>query len=67
MTKVPKMALTVGVGTVMDTREVIIVVLGFNKALALRNVVEGGISHLWTASILQMHQKGILAVSKFIL
>jgi glucosamine-6-phosphate deaminase len=51
----------------MDASEVIIIVLGFNKALALRNVVEGGISHLWTASILQMHQKGILAVSKFIL
>ncbi len=60
MTKVPKMALTVGVGTIMDAREVIIIVLGFNKARALRNVVEGGISHMWTASILQMHQKGII-------
>jgi glucosamine-6-phosphate deaminase len=60
MTKVPKMALTVGVGTVMDAREVIIVVSGFNKARALREVVEGGISHMWTASILQMHQRGII-------
>jgi glucosamine-6-phosphate deaminase len=60
MTKVPKKALTVGVGTVMDAKEVIIVISGFIKARALKEVVEGGISHMWTASILQMHQKGII-------
>ena len=38
MTKVPKMALTVGVGTVMDAKEVIILVSGFNKARALSKV-----------------------------
>lgn len=61
MSKVPTKALTVGVGTVMDAREVLIVITGFNKARALREVVEGGISHMWTVSILQMHQKGIIA------
>jgi glucosamine-6-phosphate deaminase len=60
MSRVPKMALTVGVGTVMDSKEVMLIVLGFNKARALREVIEGGISHMWTASILQMHQKGII-------
>jgi glucosamine-6-phosphate deaminase len=60
MTKVPKQALTVGVGTVMDAKEVLIIVTGFNKARAMREVVEGGISHMWTASILQMHQRGII-------
>jgi glucosamine-6-phosphate deaminase len=60
MTKVPKKALTVGVGTVMDAKEVIIIISGFNKARALKEVVEGGISHMWTASILQMHQRGII-------
>jgi glucosamine-6-phosphate deaminase len=58
--KVPTQALTVGVGTVMDAREVILIITGFNKARALREVVEGGVSHMWTASILQMHQKGII-------
>jgi glucosamine-6-phosphate deaminase len=58
--KVPKQALTVGVGTVMDAKEVIIIISGFNKARALKEVVEGGISHMWTASILQMHQRGII-------
>jgi glucosamine-6-phosphate deaminase len=60
ITKVPKQALTVGVGTVMDAKEVIIIISGYNKARALKEVVEGGISHMWTASILQLHQKGII-------
>ncbi|HOU95728.1 MAG TPA: glucosamine-6-phosphate deaminase [Bacteroidales bacterium] len=58
--KVPKQALTVGVGTVMDAREVIIIISGYNKARALKEVVEGSISHMWTASIIQMHQRGII-------
>jgi glucosamine-6-phosphate deaminase len=58
--KVPTRALTVGVGTVMDAREVLIIITGFTKARALREVVEGGISHMWTVSMLQMHQKGII-------
>jgi glucosamine-6-phosphate deaminase len=60
ITKVPKQALTVGVGTVMDAKEVIIIISGYNKARALKEVVEGSISHMWTASILQLHQKGII-------
>lgn len=59
--KVPKTALTVGVGTVMDAREVLIIISGFSKARALRMVVEGGISHMWTVSMLQMHKKAIIA------
>ncbi|TFG99653.1 MAG: glucosamine-6-phosphate deaminase [Calditrichales bacterium] len=59
--QVPKTALTVGVGTVMDAAEVLIIISGFNKARALRQVVEGGISHMWTVSMLQLHQKGIIA------
>jgi glucosamine-6-phosphate deaminase len=58
--KVPTMALTVGVGTVMDAREVVVIVTGYNKARALREVVEGGISHMWTVSMLQLHQKAII-------
>jgi len=58
--KVPTTALTVGVGTVMDAREVLIIITGFGKARALRQVVEGGISHMWTVSMLQLHRKGII-------
>ena len=58
--KVPKTALTVGVGTVMDSREVIIIISGFNKARALQQVVEGGLNHMWTVSMLQLHQRGMI-------
>ena len=57
---VPKTALTVGVGTVMDAREVLILANGHNKARALAHAVEGCVTHMWTISVLQLHQKGII-------
>ena len=57
---VPKTALTVGVGTVMDAKEVMILVNGHNKARALRHTVEGGVSQSWTCSALQMHKRAII-------
>jgi len=58
--KVPKTALTVGVGTVMDAKEVLIIVNGHGKARALQQAIENGINHMWTVSALQMHPKGII-------
>ncbi len=57
---VPKTALTVGVDTVMRSKEVIIIINGYNKARALQKVVEEGINHMWTVSILQLHAKGMI-------
>jgi glucosamine-6-phosphate deaminase len=58
--KVPKTALTVGVGTVMDADEVMIIVNGHGKARALQHAIEGSINHMWTITALQMHPKGII-------
>lgn len=58
--QVPKTALTVGVGTVMDARSVMLIVNGHNKARALRHGVEGGISQMWTISALQLHPHAII-------
>ncbi|GAB4371342.1 MAG: glucosamine-6-phosphate deaminase [Elainellaceae cyanobacterium] len=57
---VPKFALTVGVGTIMDAREVMILVKGYHKALALAQAIEGGVNHMWTVSALQLHPRGIV-------
>lgn len=57
---VPKTALTVGVGTVMDAKEVLIMVNGHNKARALQHAIEEGVNHMWTISALQMHQHAII-------
>jgi glucosamine-6-phosphate deaminase len=57
---VPKRSLTIGVGTVMDAQEVLIMVNGHSKARALHQAVEGSVNHLWTISALQMHPRGII-------
>lgn len=57
---VPKHALTVGVGTVMDSKEVLIIVNGHNKARALSQAIEGSVNHMWTITALQLHAKGII-------
>ena len=58
--KVPKSALTVGVGTVMDAKEVMILVNGHHKARALQAAVEGPVTHYWTISAQQTHRHGII-------
>ena len=57
---VPKQALTVGIGTVMAAREVLLVCNGHHKARALQHIIDGDVSHKWTASMLQMHPKAIV-------
>ncbi|MCQ2094070.1 MAG: glucosamine-6-phosphate deaminase [Bacteroidaceae bacterium] len=56
--QVPKQALTVGVGTVMAAREVIILCNGHTKSRALKHAIEGGVNHMWTVSALQLHEHG---------
>lgn len=58
--QVPKTALTVGVATVMDAKEVLIIVNGHNKARALQQAVEGSVNQMWTITALQLHPKGII-------
>lgn len=60
LSKVPTQALTVGIGTVMDAKEVLLVCNGHHKARALKHIIDGDVSHKWTASMLQMHPKAIV-------
>lgn len=52
--KVPKQALTVGVGTVMDAKEVMILITGAHKSFALYKAIEEGVNHMWTVSAFQV-------------
>lgn len=58
--KVPKQALTVGVGTVMDAKEVMILITGSHKAFALYKAIEEGINHMWTVSAFQQHPRTLI-------
>jgi glucosamine-6-phosphate deaminase len=58
--QVPKYALTIGVGTLLDAKEVMLLVSGHNKALALQAAVEGSVNHFWTITALQLHARSII-------
>lgn len=60
LSQVPISALTVGVATVMDAEEVIIMATGAAKAQAVYHAIEKGLDHLWTVSALQLHRYGML-------
>jgi len=62
--KVPKQALTVGVGTVMDATEVLILITGAHKAIALYKAIEEGVCHMWTVSAFQQHPNTTLVVDE---
>lgn len=48
------------ISTVMDAREVMLVITGAHKSLALAKCVEEGVNHMWTVSAIQMHPKGLI-------
>jgi len=62
LSKVPTLALTVGVGTVMDAKEVMILITGSHKAFALYKAIEDGINHMWTVSAFQNHPRTLFIV-----
>ncbi|UYV64418.1 GNPDA2 [Cordylochernes scorpioides] len=57
--KVPHQALTVGVGTVMDAKEVMVLITGAHKAFALYKAIEEGVNHMWTVSAFQQHPRAV--------
>lgn len=57
---VPKQAVTVGVATVCDAKQVVILATGYAKADAIKQTIEGEVSHVCTASALQLHADSII-------
>lgn len=60
MNKVPRQAMSVGVATVTDSKEVVILAFGPKKARAIKDAVEGPCSHYCTVSALQLHPAGTI-------
>ena len=52
---VPEMAITMGVGTIMEAKQCILLASGKSKSVAIVNAVEGPITSSVPASVLQMH------------
>ncbi|MCC6512077.1 MAG: glucosamine-6-phosphate deaminase [Pirellulaceae bacterium] len=53
--EVPKLAVTMGVGTILEARHILLLATGANKAGAVRSFVEGPVTSQITASALQLH------------
>jgi len=62
--KVPKLALTVGVGTLLDSKEILTIINGYKKSQAAYYGIEGCVTQMWTISALQLHRKALLIVDE---
>ncbi|KAJ5915365.1 hypothetical protein N7466_011298 [Penicillium verhagenii] len=62
--KVPRMAMTVGIQTIIDAREVVIVATGAHKAFAVQKGLEEGVNHMWTLSALQLHPHPLMVCDR---
>ncbi|WP_319783842.1 glucosamine-6-phosphate deaminase [Oceanisphaera sp. IT1-181] len=56
----PHTAISIGIGTLLDAEEVLLLVTGEHKAEALQAAVEGEVSPLWPISCLRLHERSIL-------
>lgn len=54
--EVPKTAISMGIGTIMSAKRIILIATGKNKARAIAAAINGPVAPSMPASILQMHQ-----------
>jgi glucosamine-6-phosphate deaminase len=61
---VPTHCLTQGLGTIMDARELLLVAQGSKKAAAVAAAVEGPLTSICPASVLQLHRRATVMVDE---
>jgi len=62
--EVPRHCITMGIGTIMDARQIVLMAFGEGKSVAVQQVVEGPISAMWPATILQMHPSVVVLLDE---
>ncbi|WP_108123976.1 glucosamine-6-phosphate deaminase [Saccharospirillum mangrovi] len=60
----PNLAITMGIGTIMEARKILLLATGEGKAEAVREAVEGPVAARCPASILQMHPRATLVLDR---
>jgi glucosamine-6-phosphate deaminase len=60
----PKLAITMGIKTILDARRILLLAHGENKAKAVRDMVEGPLSAMCPASALQLHQRTTILIDE---
>ena len=62
--KQPHLAMTMGIGSIMDSTQIMLLATGNKKAKAIRNTIEGPVSATCPASILQFHKQAIIVIDE---
>ncbi len=62
--EVPRYAITMGIGTIMEAKIIILLANGENKADAIVKTAEGPITSMVPASIVQLHPRATIIVDK---
>ncbi len=60
--EVPHLAITMGVGTILESRQCLLLAHGPSKAKAIRDTIEGPVTAQVTASALQLHRDVIVVI-----
>ena len=61
---VPRLAVTMGVGTICESRQCLLLASGSGKAAAIRDAIEGPVTAQVTASALQLHRDAIAVIDQ---
>ena len=55
--EVPTVALTMGLGTLLEAKELVVLFPGVGRAHALERCLEHGVNHMFPVSVMQMHKR----------
>ncbi len=62
--QVPRYAITMGIGTIMDAKNLLLLGSGEGKAHAIKNTLEGPITAMVPATVVQLHQHAHILIDK---
>ncbi|WP_462158146.1 glucosamine-6-phosphate deaminase [Pseudoalteromonas sp. GB56] len=60
----PHLSITMGIGTILDAKKVVLLATGENKAEAIKATVEGPLTAACPASVLQMHRNAVIVIDE---
>jgi glucosamine-6-phosphate deaminase len=60
----PHLAITMGIGTILESRAILLMATGKGKAQAVKDMIEGPLTSMCPASVLQQHKKSIVILDE---
>lgn len=60
----PHLSITMGIGTILDSKKVVLLATGEGKADAIKDMVEGPLAAICPASALQLHRDAVIVIDE---